>query len=78
MIPESEFQFKATPKPKRKSRKMRKNYDVTVLPERKAKGRYPKGQGFNKRTRIKGRKPIMGDAIRLDNEDVIWLRVKRA
>jgi len=61
----------------RKSRRLEKNYDVIALPDRMAKGRYPKGQGFNKRTRIKGRKPVMGDRLS-HSEDTIWLRVKRS
>jgi len=74
MMVESAFTNVKTRKP-RKSRKQRKNYDVVILPAKAAKGRYPKGQGLNKRTRIKGRKPIMGDRM-IGNEDTIWLLVK--
>lgn len=73
---ESQF-ANATPTKRRKSRRLRKNYDVVLLPDAKARGRYPKGSGFNKRTRIKGRKPVMGDRLS-HTEDTIWLRVKRA
>lgn len=70
---ESQFANVKPPRKRRKSRRMRKNYDVVVLAPRKAKGRYPKGQGLNKRTRIKGRKPIMGDRM-VHSDDVFWLR----
>lgn len=69
---ESQF-LGMTPRKVKKTRKHRKNYDVVVLNDAKAKGRYPKGQGFNKVTRIKGRKPVMGDRL-IHSEDAIWLR----
>ena len=75
-IPESQFTgLKA--KPRRKSRRMRKNYDVILLPDRMVKGRSPKGSGFNKVTRIKGRKPVMGDAL-CSSEAALWLRPNHA
>lgn len=74
MMVESQFANVKLRKP-RKSRKKRSNYVVIIEPPRAAKGRYPKGSGLNKRTRIKGRKPIMGDRM-VGNEDAIWLRVK--
>ena len=58
---ESAFQFLPTPK-RRKSRKLRKNYDVMILPPRVAKGRYPKGQGFNRGLTVPAR-IIRGDRL---------------
>lgn len=57
---------------KKRSRRQRKNYDVIVLPDRMAKGRYPKGQGFNKAPRAT-RKPVMGDRL-IHADDALWLR----
>jgi len=77
VIPESAFTGKSIRK-RRVSRKLFKNYEVVELPQRASEGRYQKGQGLRKRTRIKGRHPIMGDAISQRPEDVIWLRVGRS
>lgn len=76
-----ESQFANTPKkPKlHGSKRRRKHFDVKVLPDRKAKGRYPKGQGFNKRTRTKQRRPMYVPPLHEDGaENIIWLRVKRS
>lgn len=68
---ESQFAHVVIKKP-RKSRKLRKNYKVTVLASRKAKGQYRKGEGFNKSLHV-DRTPVMGDAI-TTTERAIWLR----
>jgi len=65
------------PKKRKKSRKKRENYVVTVLNPVKAKGRYPKGQGLNKGNRIKGRSPIRGDRM-FTNPDAVWLGMNLA
>ena len=55
----------------RKQMTGREGCDVTILPPRSAKGRYRKGEGFNKGLRA-NRTPIMGDAAFV-NEAAIWL-----
>lgn len=78
MTPESQF-LGAKLRKRRKSRKLEKNYDVKVLPDAKARGRYQKGSGFNKRTRIKGRSPVYIPTSEHNAEDAFyWLRVKRS
>ena len=77
MIVESQF-ANVTPRKPRLTRKRRENWTIKVEPARMARGRYPKGAGFNKRTRIKGRKPILGDRIAHNEDALYWLRVKRA
>jgi hypothetical protein len=77
MVPESEF-LHARARKHRVSRKLLKNYTLTELPQKASEGRYQKGQGLRKRTRVKQRPPIMGDAISQRPEDVIWLRVGRS
>jgi len=72
MVPESQFHH-PTPKKKRKSRKLRKNYDVMVLRDAKAKGRYRKGEGFRRGPKVR-RHPIMGDIVFTNSEELIWLR----
>lgn len=58
---ESDFQFTPTRK-RRKSRKARKNYVTVTLTPRSAKGRYPKGQGFNRGLTVPSR-VVRGDRI---------------
>ena len=75
MAPESQFQH-TQPKPKKRGRKrLRKNYDVMVLRDAKAKGRFRKGEGFNRGPKVR-RRPIRGDVIFTDSEELIWLRAR--
>ena len=67
MIPEYHLMGKG-----KRTRKQRKNFDVNLLPPRSAKGRYRKGEGFNKGPHVH-RTPIMGDAL-MTTEAAVWLR----
>ena len=71
MVPESQFANVKTQR-RRKSRKLRKNYDVVVLATRASEGRYKKGEGLRRGVRHR-RRPIMGDAL-IHSETTIWLR----
>jgi hypothetical protein len=52
--------------------KAREDFDVKILPPRKAKGRYRKGEGFNRGLRAQ-RRPVRGDRL-CWSEETIWLR----
>lgn len=53
-----------------------KDFEVTHLPDRKVKGRSPKGHGFNRGYKS-NRTPVRGDAI-FTTERAIWLRTDRS
>ncbi len=67
MPPESQFQG-LKPTKKRRSRKLRKNYDVIVLPACKAKGRFRKGEGF-RRIPVPQRAVVIGGDFWMRQDD---------
>ena len=79
---ESQFAHIVPPKKKPGRKKLCKNYDVIVLRAGNADGISPKGHGFRKRTRVKGRRPLRGDNIYTTQdaiEDTLyWYRVRRS